>query len=278
MSRKTSPVSPSDPLANPVTDPLANTASPQGAQDMGSATPDMFPEPPSASKPNKTAKPGTAGHRQRLRDRFLKHGPDHMPDYELLEMMLFMAQPRGDTKPLAKTLLAQFGTFADVISAPADKLAAVPGMGDAGIAALKTAQAAAQRLLKGGVADQPVISAWDQLMDYCTAAMARDPVEQFRLLFLDRRNRLIADEVQQRGTVDHTPVYPREVVRRALELHASAVIMVHNHPSGDPRPSRADLEITRKVQEALDAVSIRLHDHVIVSRGGYLSFKSKGHL
>ena len=221
-------------------------------------------------------KAGTSGHRQRLRERFLSGGPDALPDYELLELMLFMAMPRVDTKPIAKDLLARFGTFAEVISAPPDALKQVKGLGDAGVVALKSAQAAAGRLLRAEVMEKPVLSSWDRLLDYCTAVMAYEAIEQFRILFLDKKNRLIADEAQQDGTVDQTPVYPREVVKRALEVNATALIMVHNHPSGDPKPSRADIDMTKRVKEACSGVGIVLHDHVIVSRGGYTSFKADG--
>jgi DNA repair protein RadC len=222
------------------------------------------------------SKPHYLGHRDRLRQRFLDAGPDSLQDYELLELLLFSALPRQDTKPIAKALIAKFGSFGEVISAEPEQLAEVDGIKTVAITTLKAVQAAAQRLLRTQVKDKPVISSWNALIDYCTAQMAYDPTEQFRLLFLDRKNRLIADEAQQRGTVDHTPVYPREVVKRALELNASALIMVHNHPSGDPTPSRADIDMTRKVKEALAAVSLTLHDHVIVSRGGAKSFKNDG--
>jgi DNA repair protein RadC len=223
-----------------------------------------------------TPAPDHVGHRARLRDRFLNTGADSLPDYELLELLLFSALPRKDTKPIAKELIRRFGSFAEVISASPEKLREVDDVKDVAVVTLKAVQAAAQRLLRAEVKKQPVISSWPALLDYCTAKIAYNPTEQFYLLFLDRKNRLIADEAQQRGTVDHTPVYPREVVKRALELDASAVIMVHNHPSGDPTPSRADIEMTRKVKEALAAVNITLHDHVIVSRGGPKSFKTDG--
>ncbi|MBL8629871.1 MAG: DNA repair protein RadC [Rhodospirillaceae bacterium] len=220
--------------------------------------------------------PDHVGHRQRLRERFLNAGADSLPDYELLELLLFMAQPRADTKPIAKELLRKFGSFAEVISAEPDALRDIKGIGDAGIVALKAVQAGAQRLLRTEVKKAPVISSWNALIEYCTAQMAYNEIEQFRVLYLDRKNKLIADEEQQRGTIDHTPVYPREVAKRALELNASAVIVCHNHPSGDPKPSRADIDMTRKVKEALGAVGITLHDHVIVSRGGHTSFKTDG--
>jgi DNA repair protein RadC len=219
---------------------------------------------------------GTAGHRERLRSRFVQGGADAMPDYELLEMTLFAALPRGDTKPLARALLARFGSFADVISAPRARLMEVKGVGEAVTNHLKIVEAAAHRLAKTRVMGRAALSSWPALLDYCTAAMARSQNEEFRVLFLDRKNCLIADEVQNRGTVDHTPVYPREIVKRALELTASAIILVHNHPSGDPTPSKADIQMTREIVTAAKALSIAVHDHLVVGRGGHASFKSLG--
>ena len=220
--------------------------------------------------------PHYIGHRKRLRERFLKVGPDGLADYELLELVLFGAQPRRDVKPLAKALLERFGTFAEVISADPQALADVRGVGESAVIALKSAQAAALRLIGGQVMGRPVLSNWQALLDYCQASMAFAKIEQFRILYLNNRNVLIADETQQRGTIDHTPVYPREVVKRALELGASALIMVHNHPSGDPTPSRADIEMTRHVREASEKLGITLHDHIIVSHNGHRSFKEMG--
>lgn len=220
--------------------------------------------------------PHHVGHRGRLRQRLMAAGPEALPDYELLELVLFAAQPRRDVKPLAKTLLARFGSFAEVISAPPALLAEIDGVGDTVIATLKVVQAAALRLAQGEVMARPVIGSWQKLMAYCRASMAHEATEHFRVLFLNRRNELIADEVQQKGTVDHTPVYPREVVKRALELGATAVIMVHNHPSGDPTPSPADIEMTREVKEAGEKLGIQLHDHVIIGRRGHNSFKTLG--
>lgn len=217
-----------------------------------------------------------AGHRQRLRDRFLQGGPDALPDYELLELLLFQAQPRRDTKPLAKELLRRFGSFADVISATPAELSEVSGAGDGVVTALKTVQVAALRMARGEIMNKPVISNWQRLMDYCRMNMGRNKVESFRVLFLNHRNELIADEEQQHGTVDHTPVYPREVVKRALELHATAMIMVHNHPSGDPSPSKADIAMTKDVRDAAEKLGIALHDHIIVSKSGSTSFKDLG--
>lgn len=217
-----------------------------------------------------------AGHRQRLRSRFMKAGGDALPDYELLELLLFAALPRGDAKPLARRLLQRFDSFADTVSAPAEKLREVKGMGDATIAALKIVEAAAQRLGQESVLKRPVLSSWDQLIAYCRMRLGRAEREHFRILFLNRKNVLIADEEQQRGTVDHTPVYPREVIKRALELGASAIIMVHNHPSGDPEPSRGDIDITREIRETGLRLGIELHDHVIVSKAGHRSFRAMG--
>ena len=219
---------------------------------------------------------GTGGHRERLRARFLNGGAEAMPDYELLEMTLFAALPRRDTKPLARALLARFGSFAEVISAPRARLLEVAGVGEAIANHLKIVEAAAHRLAKTKVMGRPALSSWPALLDYCTAAMARAQNEEFRVLFLDRKNRLIADEVQNRGTVDHTPVYPREIIKRALELTATAIILVHNHPSGDPTPSKADIQMTREIVAAAKALSIAVHDHLVVGRGGDASFKSLG--
>lgn len=219
---------------------------------------------------------GTAGHRERLRTRFLKGGADAMPDYELLELALFAAVPRRDTKPLAKALLARFGSFAEVIAAPAARLMEIKGVGERVVQQLKIVEAAAHRSAKTQVINRPALSSWTALLDYCTAAMARVTNEEFRVLFLDRKNVLIVDEVQNRGTVDHTPVYPREIVKRALELSASSIILVHNHPSGDPTPSKADIAMTREVVTAAKTLGIAVHDHLVIGRGGHASFKSLG--
>lgn len=216
------------------------------------------------------------GHRARLRERFLKQGADGLPDYELLELLLATAIPRRDVKPLAKTLLAKYGGFAEVLSADANVLMKEKGVGEGAAVSLKVVQAAALRLLADKIKDRPILDAWSKLLDYCYASMAHERTEQFRILFLDTRNRLIQDEVQQQGTVNHTPVYPREVVKRGIELGASALIIIHNHPSGDPTPSDMDIEMTRQVGEAAKAVGLILHDHIIVGRDGYVSFKSKG--
>ncbi len=221
------------------------------------------------------APPDHSGHRQRLRDRFMDGGADAMPDYELLELLLFSAIPRKDTKPLAKRLIHRFGDFAGVIAAPASQLA-VEGLSDNAIALLKLMQAGALRLSRQKVMTQPILSSWSALIDYLRAAMAHEANEHFRLLFLDRKNRLIGDEVQARGTVDHTPVYVREVVKRALDLSATALILVHNHPSGDPTPSRADIEMTRDIAKAAAPLGIIIHDHIIVGRGEPASLRALG--
>jgi DNA repair protein RadC len=221
-------------------------------------------------------KPHFHGHRQRLRQRFLKDLGSGFSDYELVELLLFHAHPRSDVKPLAKALIAQFGGFAALVSADAREISEVPGAGDATVVALKSVQAAALRLMREQIMDKPVVSSWQQLRDYCFAAMAREKTEQFRVLFLDRKNTLMADELQSSGTIDHTAVYPREVVKRALELGASAIIMVHNHPSGDPTPSRDDIDMTNEIRDAGAKLGITLHDHVIIGKTGHASFKSLG--
>jgi DNA repair protein RadC len=220
--------------------------------------------------------PQYLGHRARLRTRFLESGGENLPDYELLEMILFSARPRGDVKPLAKRLLKQFGSFAKVIYATDHELRQVDEVGDAVISALKTIRISAQRLFKSEIGDQPVIQSWSALLDYCKLAMGKNTVEEFRVLFLNHRHALIADETMQRGTVNHTPVYPREIVKRALELGAAAIILLHNHPSGDPTPSKADIDITQKIIEATATVNVTVHDHVIITDGGHYSFKSFG--
>src|SRR3954468_19742524 len=192
--------------------------------------------------------PGYLGHRARMRQRLLNHGPDALLDHELLEVVLFLALPRRDTKPIARALIGRFGSYANSISAPPLELLGVPGLGEAGVAALKTVQGAALRLARAEVIDKPVLNSWDRLIDYLTATLSREKVEHVHVLYLDTRNRLVADEAQARGTVNHTPVYPREVVKHALELHATALILVHNHPSGDSTPSPADCEMTREVR------------------------------
>jgi DNA repair protein RadC len=216
------------------------------------------------------------GHRARMRARLLRAGPDALADYELLEMVLYIALPRRDTKALARALLARFGSFGATLAAPVNELRSVEGMGEAGTASLKLVQAAALRLARAEAATQPVLSNWDRLMAYLNAVLARERVEQFRVLFLDNRNRLIADEVQGRGTVNHTPVYPREVAKRALEKAATAVILVHNHPSGDPSPSAEDLAMTKEVKAATNTIGVAMHDHVIVGNGRWFSLRQAG--
>jgi DNA repair protein RadC len=213
------------------------------------------------------------GHRQRLRNRFLEAGADALSDYELIELILFRAIPQRDLKPLAKDLITRFGSFAEVVSAPIERLREIKGLGEAAIAELKIVQASANRLARGQVKRRPVLSSWSSVLDYCRTAMAFAEREQFRILFLDKRNALIADEVQQTGTVDHTPVYPREVIKRALELSATAIILVHNHPSGDPTPSRADIQMTQAIVDVAKPLGISVHDHIIVGKEGHASFK-----
>ena len=217
-----------------------------------------------------------AGHRQRLRDRFRNGGADAMADYELLEMILFRVFPRGDTKPIAKRLIAEFKSFAEVINAPDERLAEIDGVGQRAVDELKLIRAAAIRLQRGQIMGRQVLASWSAVLDYCRAAQGFDHMERFRILFLDKRNQLIADEVQQSGTVDHTPVYVREVVKRALQLSASAIILVHNHPSGDPAPSRADIDMTKQIVAASRPLGIVVHDHIIVGRQGHASLKGLG--
>jgi DNA repair protein RadC len=218
-------------------------------------------------------KPHYHGHRERLRERFHSAGPDALSDYELLEMALFPALPRRDTKPLAKALLKRFGSFAEVVHAPEALLREVDGIGDASVHQIKLIAAAAGRIAKGELRQRTLLSSWTDVIGYCRTTMAFAEKEQFRLLFLDKRNQLIADEVQQTGTVDHTPVYPREVIKRALELSATALILVHNHPSGDPTPSQADIQMTRAIVDIAAPLGIAVHDHIIVGRSGHASLK-----
>ena len=221
------------------------------------------------------AVPHYYGHRNRLRQRLVDAGAENLPDYELLEMLLFAATPRGDVKPVAKALLARFGGFAATISADAEALAAA-GLSLAGIAALKSVREAALRLMRAELQEQPVVNSWDKLIDYCTAQIAHGQIEEFHILFLDRKNVLIKHERQQKGTIDHTPVYPREVVKRALELGASALILVHNHPSGDPAPSKADIAVTQDIKKAAAPLGVVLHDHVIIGRNRHTSLRDLG--
>lgn len=233
--------------------------------------PETGPVTPSERQPSYIA-----DHRKRLRARFRDGGADALPDYELLELVLFRAIPRQDVKPLAHALLDRFGDFSGVLSAPESRLLEIDGIGDAVVAELKLVEAAAHRLARARVFRRNVISSWDALLGYCRTAMAHRETEHFRVLFLDRQNALIADEEQARGTVNHVPVYPREVVKRALEHNASALILVHNHPSGDPTPSDSDIAMTTRVQAAADALDVILHDHLIIGRSGEFSFRDAG--
>jgi DNA repair protein RadC len=219
-----------------------------------------------------------ADHRARLRARFRDGGAAAMPDYELLELVLFRAIPRQDVKPLARLLLDTFGDFNRVISAEPARLAAVKGVGEAVVTELKVVEASAQRMMRARVINRPVLSSWDALLDYCHTAMSHRETETFRILFLDRKNVLIADEEQARGTVDHVPVYPREVVKRALELNASALILVHNHPSGDPTPSQADISMTMQIRDAAEVLGLVLHDHLVIGKSREISFRAQGYL
>ncbi len=215
-------------------------------------------------------------HRRRLRARFIEAGAQALPDYELLELVLFRAILQQDVKPLARRLLDRFGDFNRVLSAPPHRLSEVEGVGDAVVQELKIVEAAAHRLARAKVMNRAVLSSWDALLDYCRTSMAHRETEQFRILFLDRKNVLIADEEQARGTVDHVPVYPREAIKRALELNATALILVHNHPSGDPTPSEQDITVTGQIQDAAGIMGIALHDHLIIGKAREMSFRAEG--
>ena len=214
------------------------------------------------------------GHRERLKQRFRATGAAALPDYELLELILYAALPRRDTKPVAKALLARFGTFSEVLGAPEAQLREVAGVGDGVALHLKVVKAAAERFARDAVRERPLFDSGRAVVDYCMAAMAYETVEHFRVLFLNKKNQLIADEVQQTGTVDHTPVYPREIVKRALELSATALILVHNHPSGDPTPSNADIQMTKQIVEVAKPLGIVVHDHLVVGKAGHVSFRA----
>jgi DNA repair protein RadC len=242
------------------------------ALEDGGGQPDLWAAPPTKLAP----RPHYAGHRERLRERATAGGLSALPDYEVLELLLFRTIPRGDVKPLAKQLLSRFGSLGAVLAASPEALKTVPGVGEAVARDLALMQEAALRAAREPVARRPVFSSWSALLAYVKAALAYEPREQVRVLFLDKKNQLIADEVTGRGTVDHAPVYPRELMRRALELSASALILVHNHPSGDPTPSSADVDMTRQVVDALRPLRISVHDHLVVGRGGTASFKSLG--
>jgi DNA repair protein RadC len=246
---------------------------------MSAAADDADADEPRSARPKSGAGlaeapvPHFVGHRERLRERFRQAGGEALPDYELLELVLFRAVPRADVKPLAKQLIQHFGSFAEVVSAPPKRLCEVKGVGEAIVTELKLIGAAVERVTRGKVRSRAVLSSWSAVIEHCRASMAFADHEQFRILFLDKRNQLIADEVQQRGTVDHTPVYPREVVKRALELAASAVILVHNHPSGDPTPSNADIQMTKTIIDVAKPLGIEVHDHIIVGKDGHASLK-----
>jgi DNA repair protein RadC len=244
-------------------------AAPQSLGHPGWSVPARPAAPPFATT-------GPDGHRGRMRERVLTRGTDSLADYELLEVLLFGAFRKGDTKPLAKSLINRFGSLAGVLAAPQLDLMGAPGIGPHSVVLIKIVQAAALRLIRAEMAEGPILNNWDRLTDYLTAMLAREKVEQFRVLFLDPRNRLIADEVQARGTVNHTPVYSREVAKRALELHATALIVVHNHPSGDPTPSTDDIEMTAEIVEAVGALGIVLHDHIIIGQGRWTSLRKEG--
>src|SRR5467141_1144754 len=229
-----------------------------------------------SDKPKKSGlaeTPHYHGHRDRLRERFRSAGPDALSDYELLEMLLFGSLSRGDVKPLAKSLIKEFGSFAEVIHAPEARLQKIDGLGEKTVTHIKLIAAAASRIAKGQLKQRTMLSSWNDVIDYCRTSMAFADKEQFRILFLDKRNQLIADEVQQTGTVDHTPVYPREVIKRALELSATAILLVHNHPSGDPTPSQADIQMTKAIIDIAGPLGISVHDHIIVGKNGHASLK-----
>jgi len=230
-------------------------------------------EPEAGFSEKPATDPDAKGHRQRLRERFRKNGEQSLADYELLEFLLFSALPRQDTKPIAKAMLKRFGSFASALSAPRPRLKEIKGLSDNSIDALHAVHAAIARYHKAELNERKLLDSWSKVMDYLQAAMELSNIEQFRVLYLDKKNGLIADEVQQTGTIDHTPVYPREVVRRALEHGSTAVILVHNHPSGDPTPSRADIQMTRQLVDIAKPLGIEIHDHIIVGLRSHVSFK-----
>ena len=217
--------------------------------------------------------PHWLGHRERLKARFREAGGDALPDYELLELALFRAVPRRDVKPLAKALIKRFGSFAEVLGAPRERLLEIKGVGESVAFDLALFAASARRMARGAVAQRESLGSWSAVIEYCRAAMAFSDREEFRVLFLDKRNGLIADEVQGQGTIDHVPVYSREIMRRTLELGAAAIVLVHNHPSGDPTPSAADVKMTREIVALAGAMGVQVHDHIIVGRNGHASLK-----
>jgi DNA repair protein RadC len=229
-----------------------------------------------AKPAKKDDEPHYHGHRDRLRARFLENGPEALQDYELLELVLFMAIPRRDVKPLAKDLLKKFGSLPALLNAPVEEILKIEGISDNTAIALKAITATAHRMMKRELMNQPILNSWARLMDYCTSTMAHETREHFRILFLNKKNEMIADEIQGSGTVDHTPAYPREIMKRALELGATAMILLHNHPSGDPKPSEADIDMTRLIMRAAEPFEIVVHDHVIISKNGYTSLKNLG--
>lgn len=245
----------------------------------------LQPKPLESGVPDKTRSGlpfpnlGPSGHRAWLCEKLIERGDDSLgdslADYELLEMLLFLAQPKGDTKPLAKAAIKRFGSFASVLTAPTRELFGMPGFGSRSVATIRLVQASAARLARAEIMDRPIFKDWDRLLAYLHTVMARSKIEQFRILFLDNSNRLLADEAHGRGTVNHTPVYPREVVKRALELHATALILVHNHPSGDPTPSVEDIALTQEIRAAAGALSIVLHDHIIIGNGRWVSLRNE---
>ena len=233
----------------------------------------MSEKPDGANAKGASGEPHYRGHRDRLRARFSDAGERGLPDYELLELVLFRSIPQRDVKPIAKALIARFGSFAEVLGASQERLLEIDGVGESVALDLKIIEAATIRMTRGALRDRPMLSSWADVLSYCRAAMAFAEREEFRLLFLDKRNALIADEVQGSGTVDHTPVYPREIVRRALELNATAIVLVHNHPSGDPTPSSADIRMTQEIIAISAPMGITVHDHIIIGRNGHASFR-----
>ena len=262
-------------MTEPTHDPANPLDQADGANDEVADERGFFSETmarkPAASKD--VAESHYHGHRERLRTKFRDLGDTALADYELLELLLFRLIPRRDTKPIAKALIDRFGSLAGVLGAPSGLLQEVKGVGDAVATDLKLIAAVGHRSLKSGLTGRTVLGSWAAVIEYCHAAMAFETKEQFRIIFLDKRNQLIADEVQQRGTVDHTPVYPREVVKRALELSSTAIILVHNHPSGDPTPSRADIDMTHTIINTAKPLGIAVHDHIIIGKDGHASLK-----